>query len=482
MSRTGEQTDGKTSPEKLLPEIAAQFSVYIGKGLEFNSVFQNSNPDLNINGLDELLDLHFILTGDVIDADQTAQRLDAEGNEPGVKDFVSKLPVRLRRLRTTTQRRTRVYNGEIRGRVDWQETIKTRYRTGNTDEPLYACQLAEETVAIPENILLWELIEEIQDAYDEVDGLLQDGEDISWFSDWRGDSQLVANLENAQSNVHLSELDELQIQQKRVSDRTIRDVLDARTPLYSEAAQLLRRYRRLQDHEIDDREAKNLLSRRLFGPAPDENWADDETPTFFELYWIFKLLASYDAAQRNLITKSTSCVASWTERESEYELFHDWNGGSEFEFGESYLDRERESALPGEDRFLGRLTELLSMQERETKEVFGHRRPTKKSRLPDFVLLRRENDIVQDIAIGEVKYTRSSQTAANGLEQLYRYMIFARETLGTQPRYFTAAPDHFETPTVHGYLCVDDIEIEREPAGNVSVMAVGDEFPNPPLF
>ena len=35
----------KTPPEELIPDIADQFNVYSGKGLKFNSVFQNIDPD-----------------------------------------------------------------------------------------------------------------------------------------------------------------------------------------------------------------------------------------------------------------------------------------------------------------------------------------------------------------------------------------------------------------------------------------------------
>jgi hypothetical protein len=134
----------------------------------------------------------------------------------------------------------------------------------------------------------------------------------------------------------------------------------------------------------------------------------------------------------------------------------------------------------GEDRFLGRTAELLPVQVRETTDVFGHRRPKSPSRRPDFVLIQREDSAVKKITIGEVKYTRSPRTAANGLEQLYRYMIYARETTGTSPAYFTTGPEHFETPTVHGYLCVDKVQYDREPAGNVSIVEVGDPI-TPPL-
>lgn len=93
-------------------------------------------------------------------------------------DFLSLLPPRLRRFRTTTQRQTHVFNGEVRGRIDWQGTIEARYRTGSIEEPIFACQLAEETAAIPENLVLWELLGKIRDAYEEANEIVPDSEDV----------------------------------------------------------------------------------------------------------------------------------------------------------------------------------------------------------------------------------------------------------------------------------------------------------------
>lgn len=480
MSSADAMGSERTPPSELLEKIADQFSVYLKNGLEFDSVFQNSDPELNINGLDDLLDLHFILSGQTLAPDQTARSADAnEDGNIGVMDFLSLLPSRLRRLRTTTQRQTRIFHGEVRGRIDWQETIKTRFRTGDIDSPQFACQLAEEAVAIPENIVLWELLTEVKQAYDEATGIVPSSSDTPWFSPWQNDSRLLSNLKTARSNIHLSELDDERGERLDIPPRTLREVMDSRSPLYSEAAELLQWYRNLQDHELDPSEAKDLLRQRLFVPPSDEAWSEDETPAFFELYWIFRLLSGYDAPRRNLITKGTHCVASWTIDQSEYELYHDWSGGEEFDFAESFRDRERLHAIEGEDRYLGRTAELLTTQERETKAVFGHQRPRAKTRYPDFVLLRREEGEVRDIALGEVKYTRKQGTAAKGLEELYRYMVFAREIMTSYPSYFTTGPDHFRTPNVHGYLCVDEVDIAREPAGNVTVREIGDTIDPP---
>lgn len=474
MSEEHSVTDNRTPVEELLPDIAEQFSVYLGKGLAFDSVFQDVDPDLNINSLDDLLDIHFLLSGETLPLEQTDRPV---GLEVGVEDFLTLLPGRLRRLQTTTQRETRTFNGEIRGRIDWQQTIHDRYRTGNVDAPVFACQLAEETVATPENIVLWELLQRIDDAYDEASSLVPE-EGAEWFDDWLSDSRLVANLDTALRNIHLSELTSDRDNRERVSDRVVKDVLDSRSPLYAEAAELLQKHRSLKDYEVDPSEALSLLRRQLFAPKPDDDWSEDDAPTFFELYWIFKLLRSYDAPQRNLIDQSTNCVAAWSDKESTYELYHDWRGGKELSFGESYFDRERERSPPGEDQYLGRTTELLTTQERETTAVFGHRRPKSSRRRPDFTLLRRENEEITDIALGEVKYTRKKSTAATGLEELYRYMIFARELADN--RYFTNSPNHFETANIHGYLCVDKVSQHQEPDGNVSIFQVGDEI-NPPF-
>jgi len=478
-----EQDDPRTPAETLVREIASSFSVYLGRGIRLDSILEDVDPTLNIENLDELLDIHFLLSGEKLSPQVEQRPPQLEVDVPvtldyGVMDFMSLLRRRLRRLYTTTKRETQQFEGELRGRINWQETIKARYREGNPDSLTFACELTEETVMTPENIVLWELLTTIRDAHGRAKDLV-DQDEATWFDLWLDDSMLRNHLEVGLTDIYLSSLKDADV---RVSDRMIRAVSEARSPLYREAAELLNWYRRLKRHDIDDSEAKSLLGRQLFYPDPErEDY--DEVPTLFELYWVFKLLEAYDNPRLRLITGPTDLVAAWRESEKQYELYHNWTGGDTLTFKPPVFDRENLGESKDDDRYLRRLDNLLNTQTKSTEAVFGHQRPTgPDERRPDFVLLRRDVDTekIERVGIGEVKYTRRRSTAADGLEELLEYMIYAqKEKNGSETPYLTTGPDHFATTTVQGFLCIDQVPHSAVRPASVDILEFGDAFPRP---
>ena len=81
----------KVSEEKLLNEISDDLNQFLKDG-DLSPFTREIDPNLNIDNLNKLLRIHFVLTkGNHID------RL-------GVIDFVERLPQRLRRIKTTTQK------------------------------------------------------------------------------------------------------------------------------------------------------------------------------------------------------------------------------------------------------------------------------------------------------------------------------------------------------------------------------------------
>ncbi|MCL9818393.1 hypothetical protein [Natronocalculus amylovorans] len=484
--RKSELNDARTPADTLVREVASSFSVYLGRGIQLDPILEDIDPTLNIESLDELLDIHFLLSGRKLSSEAERRPPNLNVDVPvtmdiGVMDFMSLLQRRLRRLHTTTERETRVFEGELRGRIDWQETIKTRYRTGNSDELTFACQLTEETIKMPKNLVLWELLTTIRDSHSRALDLIENESEAKWFDPWQGETGLRSNLDAGLTDVHLSELENVEVQ---VSDRMVRTVSEARSPLYREAANLLAWYRQLKRYDIDPKEAQALLGRQLFYPDPErEDY--DEVPTIFELYWVFKLLEAYDNPRLQLITGPTDLVAAWRESETQYELYHNWTGGDLLTFKPPIFDREELADTGNGDRYLRRLDYLLTHQMESTSAIFGHSRPSNPSELrPDFALLRRntETKAIERIAIGEVKYTRRPPTAADGLEELLKYMIYARKTRSeneSENSYFTNSPDHFDTRNIHGFLCLDQVPHSAVGYPSVDILEFGDNFQRP---
>ncbi len=83
---------------------------------------------------------------------------ESDDGEVGVIDFVQELPERVRRIKTTVTKSTRKLEGEVRGRIDWQETIKERYKTNPKNQTLFACSQTKKNYNIQENLVLKQLL------------------------------------------------------------------------------------------------------------------------------------------------------------------------------------------------------------------------------------------------------------------------------------------------------------------------------------
>jgi len=75
----------KTSSQALLTDIADDFHTYLRKGVRFDRVIDTAHPDLNVDDIETLLRIHFILT-DAGDSDEAV----------GVLDFMRTLEDRIR--------------------------------------------------------------------------------------------------------------------------------------------------------------------------------------------------------------------------------------------------------------------------------------------------------------------------------------------------------------------------------------------------
>ncbi|MCQ4334873.1 hypothetical protein KM295_15565 [Natronomonas sp. F2-12] len=83
---------------------------------------------------------------------------------------------------------------------------------------------------------------------------------------------------------------------------------------------------------------------------------------------------------------------------------------------------------------------------------------------PDIVLERFEKSadeewVVEDVFIGEVKYTQDTDYVATGLRELLEYMAFVRHADGNQD-YVEDMEHVLESITVRGLLFTDALDIE----------------------
>ena len=216
--------------------------------------------ELKPDGLDERFDdyealvrLHFVL-------------------KPGVVEFVEALSERLRNVKTGTETTTAVSRGRVDGRVDWPSTVKKRYSTNPRDSSLFVCDNRSESYDTAENVVLKRLLSIVYETLEECAGYLR--ADYEWVTDrWRENLELVDVMRRTfERNVHVRRIRDPASYEP--TERMLQRAESARTPLYTEAARLLRSYRESQAADPDA--IAELLEETAITP--------DDEETLLELY------------------------------------------------------------------------------------------------------------------------------------------------------------------------------------------------------
>lgn len=449
----------KTPPDELLDAIATDFHTYLRRGVRVEQVIGSAHPDLDINDIETLLRIHFVLT------DESGSN---EGESVGVIDFVRRLENRIRGIKTATTRESTERRGEIRGHIDWQQTAKRRARAGRLDEPLFVSNQPEEHYNIDENLVLKRLLTVIREIlYEDLDHVLEHPDKYEWAAAWTSNAtgnsfeSTVEEFERVfERNVYLQRIE---VEENEVTDRTIESVKRSRSSFYREAATLLDNYRQLMRYELDSEEAREVLNQTLVAPA--------ETEVLFELYWLFRILGAYDGVRYNLLSDdqaNPSVVASWREEGFRYVVSHN-STGTGLVFSES-LDSES----PEPDGYLYRMDAVLKRWNDLSEQLLGHRSSDSLwGGRPDIIVerfdLEGEKERLDYVFIGEVKYTRDRQYAATGLRELLEYMAYARER-GAPREYVEAAEDVLDSVAVSGLLFVDELDIQIESPEQISIV------------
>ena len=443
----------KTQPETLVEEIADEFNTYLSKGVRVEEIAGSADPHLNIDDLEKVLRVHFILT-------ESSE--DDKGNEEiGVIDFVRDLRDEVRRIKTTVTKDTEFFENEVRGRIDWQRTIKQRYRSASPGRG-YACARTRENYNIEENLVLKRLLAVIYETvFEDLKPALENPNEYEWFEPWvapeekEGISEVVNEV--YLDNIYLQRVD---TDDSKITNRMIESVKNSRSSLYRNAAELLGRYRRLTARDIDADEAAQVLRNTFIRPNEDER--------LFELYWVFRILRENEDAQFKLIDEDyEGLVARWEDDGYEYKMFHDSVGSMMFSEDVSLDD------APDEDGYFRRSVQVNEEFARLRSALFGE--DTEDGLWggrPDIIVERHDAEGEPDeVFVGEVKYTRDTGYAAQGLRELLEYMAFVKEG----DEYVESQDDLFECKKVRGMLFIDSADVVESPDEEILVVSFGDE-------
>jgi len=439
----------KTSSNTLVKEIRKDFITFLMKG-NLESFSQKIDSELNIDQMEKLLKIHFVLKEDVI-------------------EFITNLPKQIRRIKTTVEKKHENISNEIRGKIDWGRTIKSRYSANPFDDSQFVITRIERNYNTTENIILKALLSKI---YYIVFQLLNRAieNEYEWVQEWFKDSQ---KLRETVKRIYLRNVYMKRIefgQNFTITSRMISNTLKSRNSLYRKAAELLQLYRKLLNYKINVEEVQELLHNTFIKP--------EKTEVLFELYWVFKIIKQITKGKKvtyHLIEGRNNAVAEWEDQNYRYRIYHDSTGS--FTFQENWKDisiSDEDGYLPREVKVVDKWKELGDkiFQTDFSDSLWGGR--------PDIIIEKyhKAQNKPEKIFIGEVKYTNSRDYIARGLKELLEYIALIRD----HNKYIENINNLFDETIVHesvkGALFIDhtsDIEIGEQKDNNVKVFMFGQE-------
>jgi hypothetical protein len=421
----------KPNEEVLLSKIAPFFNQYLKQGtFDYRSFTQHIDPNLNIKNLDRLLRIHFILT---------KKKSENEG-KIGVIDFVNDLHTRIRRIKTTVKLNTLLLDGEVRGNIEWCKTIQIRNNRDPKNKTLFVCNQIERDYNIPENLVLKRLLQIIHEIiFIELQNEIKDknkDKKYVWLKEWVEENELIEVINSVYlKNVYVKRVD---LKDVIITDRMINQAKKSRIPLYREAGELLSRYYKLMNYDLDPTEATSLLKNTFIKPN-DEN-------KIFELYWIIQIIRQVEDTnvQLELIKEGNKCVANWKHNGYEYEIYH--HTPDFFKFVPKTLKQpnlEEGSYFSRECKVFEKYKKLTNLN------YFSFL-------IPDIILTRKIPNKPYDlILVGEVKYTEDESYARQGLKELLTYIALIQEKEG---EYIDNDTNVFSSSgLIRGYLFLADV-------------------------
>lgn len=385
--------------KRILNEIASHFNQYLKQGKRFNSssFTQHIDPDLNIKKIDRLLRIHFILT-----------KRSKYDNNVGVIDFVNVLPDRIRRIKTTVKLNTLLLEGEVRGNIEWCKTFQVRNNRDPKNKTLFVCNQIDRDYDIPENLVLKRVLQIVHDII--FKELQIETKKHDWLNEWIDEKELKEVIKSVYlKNIYVKRVN---LKDVKINDRMINQAMKSRIPLYREAAELLSRYHKLMNYDLDPAEAKSLLKNTFIQPKdPDK---------LFELYWIIKIIKQFEPVELKLLEEGENCVATWKHNGYSYEIFHDAIKGTGFNFNKEPKDP---SPPLEEDNYFNREYKAIQKYKQltNTKDYSGTLRP-------DIILIRKDStEFIDLVLVGEVKNTPDRDYALKGLKELLTYISLLQD-------------------------------------------------------
>lgn len=463
-----QSSKSKTPAAQLVEDTAGSFHTYIGKGVSVPGISDvDTDPSLNVNDLESLLRVHFVITGSTSAA--------STHGSPKVVPFMKALPDRVRRLKRSTYQEPELVAGGVDGRIDWGETIEMYSRRGFVDGTKFVCSQYRTEYNTPENQVLKRLLLELHSVFqNELEATTDDPESYQWLSEWLKAPGLLATLtETLHQNIYLDDISP----PERIPQRTLRTVKSSRRSLYREAAFLLDQYYSLQNQNFNREQATDILQNVYIRPDTDSGGR------LFEIYWLFKILSGITGEELQVIRSGTNLIARWEADDSQYDLYHHTTGPDMLSFSVSSADVESQLHHLDEQFESMSYFQRTHTVQRDTAAITecalgSSTDKTLWAGVPDILLVRTNpSNELTGLLIGEVKYSRDVQYIKGGIEELLEYLYHLQYN-GNYVVTPSSTDANFESDIpIVGTLFVDQLPPETDDAGlPISLVEYGDSY------
>ena len=424
---------GPLTKEEMVEEVGEDLSLYLKQGEKKATpeIAETLFEGIEIKDSEKLANIHFLVNP-------------RENKNTNVIQFIRKLPQRVRNIKTVNKKERTTYKGEVRGRIDWNRTIKKRYSQQPGDKSIFVCSSPTKEYNIDENLVLKKLLYKIYEvlSYKEWEKAME--KEYKWIKEWIGKEgekgiRLVEELKKIfRRNVHIKRIKDAE--EYEVTDKMIQKTKKSRSKLYREAAYLLEFHNQLMKEGVKGEGIKEVLN----GIEPPKS-------TLFELYGTFKII---NQMKEGVSLKPLSAIGDNQVAEIEKEnkiikIFHDSIGDLKFQVRKSEVESAEASGIMKKYKenklSLNKIENKL--EDKESNMIYSGR--------PDIVIEEFEknskNKKPERVYIGEVKCTSKKKTALTGLKELLEYMK-TYEYLEKQ-----------EEPNMHGLLLINGWPFEKNP-------------------
>lgn len=382
--------------EEIIKFIEKELIIYLKGGkLSINPYLKDLN--LNIDNLEKLLKIHFLLDEEVL-------------------SYIKSLKINIRRLNTSINKEEILTKGNIRGNILWHKSIIKRYSINPKDYSIFICKENFKNHIAKENIVLNELLKILYEIVNETSDLIYDNYDLD-------KEDLLKNINVYKKNIYLSKIEE-----KYITDKMINSVINSRNKFYSQSAKLLKRYKKIIN--LDEDEVENLFKRTFIDILND--W------TLFELYWIVRIIKENTKnAKLYILDDKNTKVAEWGDNENIYTIYHNSTGSNEISFK---VDLEEICDI--ENIVINKRREIINETNNIAKKIFPNIRERYSKVFngrPDILIEIRNinNKKLNKVVIGEVKYTKDTNNIIQGIKELLEYIKFIKYKQNNKYEYFS---------------------------------------------